>query len=207
MMKTKFKIFILLLLCLIMSGVSQAQAPHWQCNPYGWQYDMTAYVTVLNKSNPVSQLTDYEIAAFCGDECRGVATVQTAEKDGNEAVYGYLRIRSNQQSGETITFRIYDRQADREFDVENTSLIFQSQEVVGLPSDPLILAVVLKGDVNGDGTITAQDALLVLQLEAKKVGPTDDGIVYEAADVNGDGKVSAQDASLILQYLTGKVNW
>ena len=205
MMKTKFKIFILLLLCLIMSGMSQAQTQHWQCNPYGWQYDMTAYVTVLNKSNPVSQLADYEIAAFCGDECRGVATVQTAEKDGNETVYGYLRIRSNQQSGETITFRVYDRQADKEFDIENTSLVFQSQEVVGLPSDPLILAVVLKGDVNGDGKITAQDASLVLQLVAKKIASTDDGIVYEAADVNDDVKVTAQDASLILQTVAKKI--
>ena len=179
MMKTKFKIFILLLLCLIMSGMSQAQTQHWQCNPYGWQYDMTAYVTVLNKSNPVSQLADYEIAAFCGDECRGVATVQTAEKDGNETVYGYLRIRSNQQSGETITFRVYDRQADKD--------------------------VVLKGDVNGDGKITAQDASLVLQLVAKKIASTDDGIVYEAADVNDDGKVTAQDASLILQTVAKKI--
>ena len=199
---------LIMMICLLTGLAANIRAAsHWSVNPYDFQHDMTVYVTVIKNGNPVSQLTDYEIAAFCGDECRGVATVQTAEKDGNETVYGYLRIRSNQQSGEAITFRVYDRQADKEFDVENTSLIFQLQEVVGLPSDPLILAVVLKGDVNGDGAITAQDALLVLQLEAKKVGPTDDGIVYETADVNGDGKVTAQDASLILQYLTGKVNW
>ena len=68
-------------------------------------------------------------------------------------------------------------------------------------------STILKGDVDGDGVITAQDALLVLQLIPTKMSSTADDIIYQIADVNGDGKISAQDASLILQYLTGKVNW
>lgn len=71
----------------------------------------------------------------------------------------------------------------------------------------LLVGLVHKGDVNGDGEITAQDASLVLQLVAKKIEPTVDGIVYEAADVNGDGDVTAQDASLILQYVAKKISW
>lgn len=63
------------------------------------------------------------------------------------------------------------------------------------------------GDVNGDGEITAQDASLVLQLVAKKIEPTADGVKYDAADVNGDGDVTAQDASLILQYVAKKITW
>ena len=62
---------------------------------------------------------------------------------------------------------------------------------------------ILKGDVNGDGEITAQDALLVLQFVAKKISK--ESIVYNAADVNADGIVNAQDASLILQYVLGKI--
>ena len=65
----------------------------------------------------------------------------------------------------------------------------------------------LKGDVNGDGELTAQDASLVLQLVAKKIASTADGIVYGAADVNDDGDVTAQDASLILQYVAKKISW
>ena len=68
-------------------------------------------------------------------------------------------------------------------------------------------APIKKGDVNGDGEITAQDASLVLQLVAKKIASTDDGIAYEAADVNDDGDVTAQDASLILQYVAKKITW
>ena len=63
-----------------------------------------------------------------------------------------------------------------------------------------------KGDVNGDGSITAQDASLVQQLVAKKVTAATEGIVYEAADVNGDGAVTAQDASLIQQHVAKKID-
>ena len=62
------------------------------------------------------------------------------------------------------------------------------------------------GDVNGDGSITAQDASLVQQLVAKKVSAATEGIVYEAADVNGDGEVTAQDASLIQQHVAKKID-
>lgn len=62
------------------------------------------------------------------------------------------------------------------------------------------------GDVNGDGYITAQDASLVLQLVAKKITSTTEGIIYNVADVNGDGEVTAQDASLILQHVAKKID-
>ncbi len=65
----------------------------------------------------------------------------------------------------------------------------------------------LKGDVNGDGIITAQDASLVLQIVARKITTTAEGVIGEAADVNGDGDITAQDASLILQYVAKKIQW
>lgn len=61
----------------------------------------------------------------------------------------------------------------------------------------------LKGDINSDGEVTAQDASLVQQLVAGKITLVDESI----ADVNNDGKVDAQDASLIQQYVAGKITW
>ena len=60
-----------------------------------------------------------------------------------------------------------------------------------------------KGNVNGDGVVDAQDALMILQYVAKKMTFTSDQIA--AGDVNGDGNVTAQDAGLILQYVAGKI--
>ena len=65
----------------------------------------------------------------------------------------------------------------------------------------------LKGDVNGDGSINAQDASLIQQYVARKFGNDAEGFSVVAADVNGDGEVTAQDASLVLQYAARKITW
>ena len=58
-----------------------------------------------------------------------------------------------------------------------------------------------KGDVNGDGKITAVDARMILQIVAGLKTYNDEIIL--TADVNGDGKISAVDARMILQIVAG----
>ena len=55
-----------------------------------------------------------------------------------------------------------------------------------------------RGDVNADGVVDAQDALLVLQNAAQLMEL--DEAQTKAADVNADGMISADDALQILQY-------
>jgi len=66
-----------------------------------------------------------------------------------------------------------------------------------------------KGDVNGDGDVTAYDASLILQeivglisLPAAKYPAFD----LTTADVTGDGTISALDAAYILQYAVGIID-
>lgn len=59
------------------------------------------------------------------------------------------------------------------------------------------------GDINGDGVINVQDAMLSLQLVSSSKLNTE---YLRRADVNGDGIVSSVDAMMILQYTTGKIN-
>ena len=59
------------------------------------------------------------------------------------------------------------------------------------------------GDVNGQGGITASDALMALQISTAKFDATAEQIAQ--ADVNGDGKVSAADALQILQCAIEKI--
>ena len=68
-------------------------------------------------------------------------------------------------------------------------------------------APMLLGDVNGDGSINAQDASLIQQYVARKFGNDAEGFSVVAADVNGDGEVTAQDASLVQQYAARKITW
>ena len=200
------KIFYFTLLSLFLPVCSlHAQIGHWQFDPHDFQYDMTAYVTIKQTGVVLTDLSNYEIAAFCGDEYRGVAELMAA----GASQIGYLRIRSNSASGESITFKVYDKAEQKEIEIIRNSVSFTNNGVVGMPSDPYVLEIpqpYMIGDVNGDGSITAQDASLVQQLVAKKVTAATEGIVYEAADVNGDGAVTAQDASLIQQHVAKKID-
>ncbi len=60
-----------------------------------------------------------------------------------------------------------------------------------------------KGDVSGDGIISAFDAASVLQHTTDYESLDATGL--DAADVSGDGTVTAFDASLILQYIVGLI--
>lgn len=63
--------------------------------------------------------------------------------------------------------------------------------------------VVLPGDVNENGTVTAEDALMALQAATQKLILTDTQI--KAADVDGRKGVTAADALMILQAATHKI--
>lgn len=60
------------------------------------------------------------------------------------------------------------------------------------------------GDVDGDGTITTKDALMLLQAANDLLNLKDDEFLR--ADINGDGELSAAEALRILQYVSGKVS-
>ena len=70
-------------------------------------------------------------------------------------------------------------------------LLAESYEVTGI-----------KGDVNGDGNVRANDAILSLRIASGLMEPTD----YQswAADMNEDGNVRANDSILILRKASGQ---
>ena len=60
------------------------------------------------------------------------------------------------------------------------------------------------GDVDGDGTITTKDALMLLQAANDLLNLTEEQFLR--ADIDGDGELSAAEALRILQYVSGKVS-
>lgn len=131
---------ILITMCLSLTAwVARAQSSHWTVDIYQYQYDMTVYATIATGDEVVASLDDYEIAAFVGDECRGVGTVQTVQNGDHSASYCYLRVRSNQSSGEVVSFRVYCAATGGEYHVAEPTVTFASQQVEGMPSSPLVL--------------------------------------------------------------------
>ncbi|MGI6264542.1 MAG: CotH kinase family protein [Acutalibacteraceae bacterium] len=62
----------------------------------------------------------------------------------------------------------------------------------------------MPGDVNGDGEVSAEDALMALQAATGKIALSPEQ--ETAGDINGDGEVSAEDALMILQFATAKID-
>ena len=64
-------------------------------------------------------------------------------------------------------------------------------------------ALMLKGDVDGDGIISTKDALMIMKhIEGKLILKDDE---FKRADLNDDKKLNASEALKILQYINGKI--
>jgi len=183
------------MVCLLLSAAG-ALAAHWTVNPHGFQYDMTAYVVIQTDDKILSSYDDLEIAAFYNDECRGVAKVQ---KGTDGSTYLYLRIRSNEQQGETISFRVYQSSSRRETAIQ-TKCNFVAGSVWGTPSSPkpLVWNGVLKGDVNCNGKVDIVDVTMTI---SHIKGQTPSNFNTAAADMNGDNKIDNVDVTSIIDII------
>lgn len=116
---------------LMASGIAKAQEPHWTCDERSYEYSMTLYVSASLYHNEITEFDNYEIGAFCGEECRGLLSKQ---KTG-DIEYGYLRVRSNMMNGESITFKLYDKQNEKVIPCNNI-VPFVANDRKGYPSEP-----------------------------------------------------------------------
>ncbi len=192
---------IMMFVCLLLPLGAGAQDTHWTVDPYAYQYDMTAYIALNINGESFADLQGCEIAAFCDNECRGVSKIMSTEKDGKTTQYAYLRIRSNSSDGEDIKFKVFISAMNQEFEVPDVSVKFQSQQVTGLPSSPLVLNLSIEfmiGDTTGDWRVSIADAVAIVDYILSD-GKTP--LVVPAADMDGNGRVSIADAVAIVDYI------
>ena len=198
-MKCKIRKLVCLAWMLTMAVVTYAQGNEsgWTVSPYDYQYDMTVYAQLKIDDAVITDYSNYEVAAFVGDECRGVAEVDT--KDGS--TWLYIRVRSESPSGEKISFKVYNKSDKIKKNIEQT-VTFASQGIEGMPSNPLTftMAKYIVGDANGDGKVSSADITSILSIMAGNIKPT---FIVEAADANLDNKVSAADITRVLSIMAG----
>lgn len=197
----KLRTICCLISVLFSMTILHAQDSQWSVNPYDYKYDMTVYAKVVYEGVEVSDYSNYEIGAFVGNECRGVGDVQT--KDSYTWVY--LRVRSNQASGEKLIFKLYDKSTGRTSVIKPSQVIaFSSQGMIGKPSSPVTLEKpsYTLGDVNEDGKISVMDIVAISQIMS---GQVDSNYNNLAADVNVDGKISVMDIVSVRQMIANKV--
>ena len=190
-MKSKIRKLVCLAYMLAMAMVMYAQGNErgWTVNPYDYQYDMTIYAQLKIDDAVVSDYSNYEVAAFVGNECRGVAEIQTKDN----STWLYIRVRSASASGEKISFKLFDKtEGEGKIKRIAETVDFQSQGLEGMPSSPIDLtpAKYTPGDVNDDGRINVADIVAIRRINA---GLDDGKFIKEAADINGDGRTNVAD--------------
>ena len=124
-----------LLLLLILICV-ETYANHWIANPN--QYPNTMTITGVVALDEIEQRSDsLEIAAFCGEECRG--SVIASFHETFDRYYFYLMVYGNE--GDEISFRCYDHKNDSElYMISETSINFQTNVMTGDVLEPFVFS-------------------------------------------------------------------
>ena len=197
-MLSRIRLLSSMVFLFVTTTVLHAQDSGWSVNEPDYQYDMTAYIELSLGGAVVDDYSNYEVGAFVGNECRGVAKVDSK----NGYTWLYLRIWSNEASGESIELKTYDKTTGKTYRVLET-IDFVSQSMVGQPSSPMTATVktYTLGDVNDDGRINIADVTSTLSIMA---GNSNDKFIREAADANEDGRVNIADIAKILAIIAGK---
>ena len=107
---------------------------HWTFNTH-LQYDITvtAVLYIDGASMRHEEATAfYEMGAFVGNDCRGSFLPSAAPTQlGGGFIYS-MKVYSNIQSGETVTFRLYDHFAEEEMELTcGTSFVFVANNNMG----------------------------------------------------------------------------
>lgn len=110
------------------------QPPNWTVDPLEYQYQMSAIGKITLRDVESTDQFDI-IAAFVGEECRGVASPELVEETGEYMVF--LTIYSNQASGEDITIRLWDAEDAEEYWKLQEEFSFNSNSTTGSLTSPL----------------------------------------------------------------------
>lgn len=112
----------------------QAKVHHWSVTPQDFEHNMNAIAIVVNQGNNILKDGD-EVAAFAGDEVRGVGKVLYVEALDKNLIF--LTLYANKQ-GEFLTFKYFNKTDGREYDiVQNKN--FMINEVWGRADEPVAL--------------------------------------------------------------------
>ena len=166
MFKRKLKGKTLGALCVIvmsvfLSAFAGLRSESWTLNPSDYRYDMSLYFSLASKE--YENLDSYEIGAFVGDECRGLAEKLELPDNGSCL---YMRIRSNSPEGEEIEFLMRDKKTGETAVLKKdkgSQFLFKSDQKVGLPSDPYVMTRYFNVTVEAgeNGTVEFENGLYV----------------------------------------------
>jgi len=110
--------FILFALGFIIPQKINAQNPNWSFNSANYQQSMT-FTAFLNVDGVTLTSDSDQVAAFVGEEIRGLASIQYVPSANK--YLAYLTVFSN-TNGETISFKIYQSSSNSVVAIDKTEV-------------------------------------------------------------------------------------
>ena len=161
-------------------------------------------------SRNVNLRYDPAVATVAGNITKGnllgAALFEANPREPGLVRFGYAQSRDMGGTGTIaqIPFRAAGKPGDRtplRLEVTTISSAAGSTPAIATIDGEIVIVGrdgVIPGDTDGDGQITARDAMDALKMSVGNLP------VNLAADMDGDGQVTARDATLILQKVVGK---
>ena len=116
---------------------------HWNPNIHQFPFNMTATSLLFINGEEVKSL-DYEVGAFCGDECRGSARAIYVEP--LDKYFFFLMFHG--EENDEFTLRLYDIANDEELDWTSDNLaVFHANASLGTISEPYIIEFFNTADI------------------------------------------------------------
>ncbi|MCR5140552.1 MAG: LamG domain-containing protein [Bacteroidaceae bacterium] len=126
---------------LTLSVVVTGDEPEWSVNPNDFEYSMNV-IGQLNIFGVDSSDPDDIIAAFIGEECRGVAHPEYKQRyDGYYLTMGIYG--NDDDKGKSVTFRAYDASTGTLYPevTPSVAVTYESLSLIGKYETPVVLAV------------------------------------------------------------------
>ena len=141
-----------------------------------WNYDNSSYadnMTIVAVIDNLTDLSDYSLGAFVGDECRG---------EGKLSESGKLFINVGGKSGDNVRFRMINKSTGELFDVDG-SVTYSDK--AGSLDNPLILSI---GDVVtqiDDVELDNVTPTALYDMTGRRVSEMTKGVYVAEYDING----------------------
>lgn len=173
-------VFSMFLMAVCLSAFALARSEDWEVNPADFRYDMSLYFDVTPEQ--FGDLENYEIGAFVGDECRGLAQVIDLNE---EKQCLYMRIRSNSVSDEEIQFRARDLRSGEIAVLKADSkdpFLFEADAMEGLPSKPVNFSAYYQITIGSSehGSVTFENGLYLCGQEIELIAEPAVGYRFES---------------------------
>ena len=175
-----------------------SQSPNWSVNANNYQYSMniTANYSTTQLNAPLSTDTRDIIAAFVGNQCRGVGNI-TYEPVTN-TYSAFITAYSNSAVGDTFTFRMWDAQPGIEYQaVEH--LPFITDGSIGQPEAPYILHPA--GEFQ---TVILSEGWNWFSLYLKSSNMSSNSVL---SSITGNNGAVTKNQSTYTQYTTSASGW